>query len=199
MSAVGQRSPMNFSINWVGRKGERERWVGDVQFDDVLGRSKNFKCFWPPCPSCNMHINMQYAIYHKHFMRNSNSVEVLLAKGELASHKMLLVKKVYNLYNLWFHVDVGRIKWIICIINDKINGNFSIIRWVVLSDPRTKGLFLLGSPWPMLAILSIYLFIVNGNGQRWMLNRKPFDLTRIINVFNLYQITANAYVFAMVL
>lgn len=32
-----------------------------------------------------------------------------------------------------------------------------------------------------------------------MKDRKAFDLTRIISVFNLYQITANAYVFAMVL
>ena len=58
-------------------------------------------------------------------------------------------------------------------------------------------MFLLGSPWPLVIIITAYLYIVSGTGQRWMEKRKPFELTKVINVYNIFQMVANAYVFWM--
>lgn len=58
-------------------------------------------------------------------------------------------------------------------------------------------MFLLGSPWPLVIIISTYLFIVTGFGQKWMEKRKPFELTRLINAYNIFQMLANGYVFMM--
>lgn len=66
------------------------------------------------------------------------------------------------------------------------------------TDPRTKDLFLLTSPWPIVAIITAYLYFVNGNGQKWMEKRKAYDLTKVINFYNLTQIVANGFVFLMV-
>lgn len=57
-----------------------------------------------------------------------------------------------------------------------------------------KDLFLLKSPWPVLAILAAYLYFVNGAGQNWMKDRKPFELNSIINVYNIAQVFLNLYI-----
>jgi hypothetical protein len=46
------------------------------------------------------------------------------------------------------------------------------------------------------AIVSCYLFVVTGKGQRWMENRKAFELTSIINIYNILQVLANIYIVA---
>lgn len=66
------------------------------------------------------------------------------------------------------------------------------------SDPRLENLPFTGSPVPVLIILTLYLLFVSGRGQKWMKNRKPFELTRIMNCYNIFQVVANAYVFYMV-
>jgi GNS1/SUR4 family len=62
-----------------------------------------------------------------------------------------------------------------------------------LTDERVKDLFLLKSPWPVVGILAAYLYFVNGRGQNWMKDRKPFELNSIINVYNIVQIFLNLY------
>jgi hypothetical protein len=47
------------------------------------------------------------------------------------------------------------------------------------------------TPWTVISIVTIYLYFVNGFGKRWMKNREPFDLTKIINVYNLVQVALN--------
>lgn len=61
------------------------------------------------------------------------------------------------------------------------------------TDSRLKDLFLVQSPWPMIGIVATYLFFVNGRGQDWMKDRKPFQLNSIINVYNVAQIFMNLY------
>lgn len=51
---------------------------------------------------------------------------------------------------------------------------------------------------PVLLSVTLYLWFVNGRGQKWMEDRKPFDLSRIIQVYNLVQVVANAAVCYMV-
>ncbi|XP_015116883.1 elongation of very long chain fatty acids protein 7 [Diachasma alloeum] len=62
-----------------------------------------------------------------------------------------------------------------------------------VSDPRTKDWFLITTPWPGLAILGFYLYFVFTLGPRLMANRKPFNLDRILHVYNVVQIFASAY------
>lgn len=45
----------------------------------------------------------------------------------------------------------------------------------------------------MIGIVATYLYFVNGKGQDWMKDRKPFQLNSIINVFNVVQIFINLY------
>lgn len=61
------------------------------------------------------------------------------------------------------------------------------------TDDRVKDLFLLKSLWPVLGILVTYLYFVNGKGQSWMKDRKPFELNSIINFYNAAQVFLNLY------
>lgn len=45
----------------------------------------------------------------------------------------------------------------------------------------------------MLAIIAVYLYFVTGRGQKWMKNQEAYDLTSVINVYNIVQIIANMY------
>ena len=65
-------------------------------------------------------------------------------------------------------------------------------------DPRLSKLFLVNSPWSTFAIVAVYIYLVNGAGQRWMKHRTPFELTKIINIYNIFQVVANFYVFVRV-
>jgi hypothetical protein len=63
----------------------------------------------------------------------------------------------------------------------------------IFEDERVKNLFLIKSPWPVLAIIAAYLFFVTGRGQKWMQQRKAFELNSIINIYNIAQIFLNLY------
>jgi hypothetical protein len=45
----------------------------------------------------------------------------------------------------------------------------------------------------VLGIIAAYLYFVNGKGQQWMRDRKPFELNGIINVYNVVQVFLNLY------
>lgn len=49
------------------------------------------------------------------------------------------------------------------------------------------------TPWSIIAIIAAYLFFVNDFGRNLMKDRKPFELKTIINIYNIIQIFANAY------
>lgn len=67
------------------------------------------------------------------------------------------------------------------------------VKTFLLSDNRVKELFLLKSPWPVIGILAVYLYFVTGKGQKWMKDRKAFELSSIINVYNIVQVFLNLY------
>lgn len=66
------------------------------------------------------------------------------------------------------------------------------------SDPRTEHLPLVGSPLPVVGVITLYLFFVNKWGPKFMVNRKAFDLQNIMIVFNLVQILGNLYIMIFV-
>ncbi|XP_020287666.1 elongation of very long chain fatty acids protein 7-like isoform X2 [Pseudomyrmex gracilis] len=64
-----------------------------------------------------------------------------------------------------------------------------------LADPRTSDYYLIGSPWPGLGLLGFYLYFVYSFGPRFMKNRQPFNLDRILQIYDLLQIILNTCVF----
>lgn len=59
------------------------------------------------------------------------------------------------------------------------------------SDPRVEQYPFLGSPFPLIFLVAVYLHFVLKWGPKWMDNRKPYDLTWPINVYNFVQVVVN--------
>lgn len=73
-------------------------------------------------------------------------------------------------------------------------GPTKFYEWAIArSDPRVADWFLMQSPLPTIALIIIYLTIVN-IGPRLMKNRKPFDLKPILVVYNLFLVGLSAYI-----
>ncbi|XP_034191068.1 very long chain fatty acid elongase 7 [Osmia lignaria lignaria] len=64
-----------------------------------------------------------------------------------------------------------------------------------LADPRTQDYFLIGSPWACIGIVGFYLYFVHDLGPNLMAKRKPFNLDRIVQIYNAIQIVLCTYVF----
>ncbi|EDW42801.1 elongation of very long chain fatty acids protein F [Drosophila sechellia] len=70
---------------------------------------------------------------------------------------------------------------------DLLNGTL-----IISEDP--VRLPLIGSPWPSLTIVSLYLLFVLKLGRKFMENRKPYDLRGVIRAYNIMQIVYNGVV-----
>ncbi|XP_049955822.1 elongation of very long chain fatty acids protein AAEL008004-like [Schistocerca serialis cubense] len=79
---------------------------------------------------------------------------------------------------------------------DRIYSGYNFINSEI-SDPRTTTWPLVGSPWPILTVVGLYLYFVNSLGPRLMENVQPFRIERIMIVYNLFQIAVNLYIFYM--
>ncbi|XP_001599867.1 elongation of very long chain fatty acids protein AAEL008004 [Nasonia vitripennis] len=64
-----------------------------------------------------------------------------------------------------------------------------------IADPRTKDWFLIGSPWPGLALLGFYLHFIYRLGPSLMANRPPMKLELVIRIYNIVQIVLSSYLF----
>eukprot|EP00731_Ephydatia_muelleri_P006067 Em0003g315a len=62
------------------------------------------------------------------------------------------------------------------------------------SDPRTKDWFLMQSPSPMLALCAAY-FVMCAVGPRLMRNRKPFEMTVAMVIYNITMVGLSFYLF----
>lgn len=63
-----------------------------------------------------------------------------------------------------------------------------------ISDPRSKDMFLSGSPLPTLGLLGLYYYFIFDIGPKLMQNRPAFKLERIMLIYNLFQVIANGYI-----
>ncbi|CAD1481225.1 unnamed protein product, partial [Heterotrigona itama] len=59
--------------------------------------------------------------------------------------------------------------------------------------PRTNGLPFVASPIIIPSILLLYLYFVLKYGPEFMRSRKPYNLKTFVRCYNVFQITANAY------
>ncbi|XP_045502341.1 elongation of very long chain fatty acids protein AAEL008004-like [Colias croceus] len=63
-----------------------------------------------------------------------------------------------------------------------------------IADERTRDWFLIGSPWPALALIIFYLFTVLKWLPNYMKDRPAYDLRNVIAIYNAFQIAFCAYV-----
>ncbi|KAK2580403.1 hypothetical protein KPH14_006154 [Odynerus spinipes] len=72
---------------------------------------------------------------------------------------------------------------------------YSHYKYIVedLSDPRTKDWFLVGSPWVVLGIIAFYLRFVYVLGPKFMERRQPYNLKKVLVIYNIMQIVINVY------
>lgn len=56
-------------------------------------------------------------------------------------------------------------------------------------------MFLMSSPWPPLIITVLYIKFSTDWGPKWMKNKKAFQIDRIVQIFDVFQIVANFYIF----
>ncbi|KAJ2951743.1 hypothetical protein O0L34_g13909 [Tuta absoluta] len=61
------------------------------------------------------------------------------------------------------------------------------------NDPRTKDLFLVSSPVPLVVIMTCYLTFTLYLGPKIMQNRKPFQLKNTLIVYNALQVLLSVY------
>jgi elongation of very long chain fatty acids protein 7 len=65
--------------------------------------------------------------------------------------------------------------------------------WDRYGDPRVKGWFLMGSPYPTLTICISYVIFVKIIGPKLMENRKAFNLKGVMIAHNLIQVLWNIW------
>ncbi|XP_066500025.1 elongation of very long chain fatty acids protein 7a [Hoplias malabaricus] len=66
-------------------------------------------------------------------------------------------------------------------------------RFLQVEDPRTKDWLLMSSMLPQNIILGFYIYFVMSLGPKLMENRKPFDLKRVLIVYNFSVVILSIY------
>lgn len=64
-----------------------------------------------------------------------------------------------------------------------------------ITDPRTKTWFLVAKPYQVLTILGIYLMFILKWGPQWMKNRQPYNIDKILILYNALQVLICLYLF----
>lgn len=75
------------------------------------------------------------------------------------------------------------------------NSLFNLLR-PLISVNTVDSWFLMKSPLPIVFIFTFYLMTVFIIGPKFMKNRDPFDLKRVILVYNIFQIAASTAIVA---
>ena len=63
------------------------------------------------------------------------------------------------------------------------------------TDPRMDSYPLMSSPFPTLAICLTYVITVSWLGPRWMKNRQPYDVRKLLIVYNFAQVLFSLFLF----
>jgi len=68
-----------------------------------------------------------------------------------------------------------------------------------MRDPRVDSWLLMDSIWPTLSLSASYYLIVRHIGPRFMAKREPYNLKSIMQIYNLFQVLFNSWLFYKVL
>lgn len=66
---------------------------------------------------------------------------------------------------------------------------------IIISDPRSTDYPFISTPFPTLMLLYFWYQFIFKWGPQYMKNRKPFNLKRIIIIYNVLQVLGNSYIF----
>jgi len=61
------------------------------------------------------------------------------------------------------------------------------------SDPDVKDLWFMGSIWPVTIVVVMYLYFVLKLGPEFMKYRNPFNIDRIVMIYNAVQVVFSLY------
>ncbi|KAL7737233.1 hypothetical protein ACLKA6_005414 [Drosophila palustris] len=101
------------------------------------------------------------------------------------SYKQITFLHVYHHSAMRTHIIIGMISKVLAVF-DRPH-----------ADPAAKNFPLLGSAWPVTLILSTYLFFVLKCGKKFMEHRQPYDIRKVMIVYNLFQVIYNATLFGV--
>lgn len=73
--------------------------------------------------------------------------------------------------------------------------NYELNYYNYILDPRVKDWPMMSSPLPTMAICLFYAYFSKVLGPKLMENRKPFDLRRILIVYNFIQTIFSTWIF----
>nr|WDS84444.1 elongation of very long chain fatty acids protein 3 [Apocyclops royi] len=62
-------------------------------------------------------------------------------------------------------------------------------------DIRVDGWPLTSSPWPTIIICLVYVYLVKVLGPKFMNNREPYNLKKVLMLYNAFQILLSTYIF----
>lgn len=62
------------------------------------------------------------------------------------------------------------------------------------ADKRVSDWMFMSSPWPTITIILIYLTLVYRILPAYTKNRKPYNLTTVIKIYNLFQICMCSFI-----
>lgn len=102
----------------------------------------------------------------------------------------LVLKSLYDGWNRNFHENQGRFLWLECYL--------ILSHWMSLADLRSADYFLMNPPWFPFVLVAGYLYFVLDFGPKFMANRKPFNLKKLILVYNVVQVLINLVMFVLV-
>ncbi|CAH0384642.1 unnamed protein product [Bemisia tabaci] len=74
-----------------------------------------------------------------------------------------------------------------------IQEKIDLIKSEIVRDDVVDGWFLMGSVWPIAAIISVYLIFVLKVGPKFMEKRKPLEMKGIMLAYNLFQVFQNGW------
>lgn len=80
------------------------------------------------------------------------------------------------------------------IFEGTIIGKWWQLMFVDLADPRTNNWPLIHNPIPGLAIILLWLSFVKVWGPKFMANRKPFKMTKLLVVYNAIQVVVSVII-----
>lgn len=60
--------------------------------------------------------------------------------------------------------------------------------WFPEKDHRSEGWFLTGNLWPLASLVALYVYGVKVVGPRMMKHRKPFEIQRMVLLYNLFMV-----------
>lgn len=64
---------------------------------------------------------------------------------------------------------------------------------LLVTDYRTDDWLIVNTPFPILTIIALYLYLSTNFGPKCMQTRQPFNLKYVIAFYNLFQVVGNLY------